>query len=123
MTSIWDEYISTSRNPEKLAALSDNGQSVNRMLNEIDGLENFYQRREKAAREFVRYNAPRLMPVLDLILKNGKNRKESIFQLMKILRNGTALKKHIEKRSRRFQGSSAVPRQCGSFGRKKKKSK
>ena len=122
MAAIWDEYVSLSHDESgKLEALSDKGQAVQRMLAAIDGTANHYQRRANAARKFVRRNAPRLLPVLSLILKHGKNRKEAICELMKIRRSGDALRKPTGKRSKRFCGSSDATKRTGDFHTAEKK--
>ena len=51
-----------------------------------------FARRKAAAIAKVRRKAPHLLATLRLILKNGKNRKESIWQLMKSQRPGIARK-------------------------------
>ena len=78
--------------------LSDRGAGVEAIIRHCDGEygENYYLRRlESARRKLIKHNR-RLVAVFDLIVKNGKNRKESICQLaLKTLRSGTGRKSCI----------------------------
>ena len=128
-SGFWEDYLSLDYtefgeeddDASEPAWRSDNGEGVERMLDAIDNTENYYERRAKAAREFVRRNAPRLLPVLNLILKNGSNRKESIWSMLKKRRRGNALRRPISKRGKRFLGSSVVAKSKGSFDTVQKK--
>lgn len=85
----WDEYVSFSHlDSDRLSSLSDKGAGVNRMLDAIDGRETTCRKMSKLALDFCETMAPSAMETLRLVLKNGKNRKESICELMKIRRNG-----------------------------------
>lgn len=65
--------------------LSDRGSGVERLVDAIDGVNDlsWYNRRLKVARETLRRAHPELLEVFDLIVKNGKNRKESIWEMVK----------------------------------------
>ena len=69
--------------------LSDNGAGESSTLDAVDwncfgndDAETVYLRRLRAAREKVRRCDPSLVMVFNLIVRNGRNRKESIFQLL-----------------------------------------
>ena len=124
MASLWENYISLDDmriNESKDVLMSDNGEGVERMLDEIDGVGNLYERRANAAREFIRRNAPRLLPVLNLIIKNGSNRKESIWSMLKKPRRGHRLRMPTTKRGKRFLGSSDAAMPNGGFDTAAKK--
>ena len=63
--------------------LSDGGKGADDIIAAVDGElgETYYERRLKWAREKLRYAHPECMDVFNLIVKNGKNRKESICQM------------------------------------------
>ena len=69
---------------------SDHGAGVERMIRELDDepgrkyatTKADYQKKKKTAVQRLRRNHPELVPVLLLIIKNGKKRKESIKCLM-----------------------------------------
>ena len=65
--------------------LSDNGAGAERIYQSASA--SLYARRERRAVEFVRRRFPHLLPTLRLILKNGSNRRESIYALMRRGRN------------------------------------
>lgn len=114
--SSWEDYFTLDderMDDDKDELYSDHGASVERMIDAIDMGGDYYRRRIKAARKFVTRNAPRLLPVLNLILKNGKNRKESIWSMLKKPRHGHKLRKPITKRSKRFCGSSDAKKPNG----------
>ena len=116
MDNLWEDYVSFSNfeSDDTDPLQSDNGAGVERMVDAIDNGGDYYRRRERAARDFVRLHAPRLLPVLNLILKNGKNRKESIWSMLKKPRRGKQLRKPITKREKRFLGSSDAVRLNGT---------
>lgn len=60
--------------------LSDNGEGVERMLEAMEVKDR--EMRLKAARWRVRCNCPSALATFDAIVRNGNNRKESIWQLM-----------------------------------------
>lgn len=88
-----DAFVGSFRDPSKIAALTDRGAGVERMLDEIDPpLDENDTRSGKtlSAREMKLHTAKKklyraglayLIPVLVLIARNGTNRKESIWQL------------------------------------------
>ena len=67
------------------AWLSDGGRGAEAVYAAVeDGTrESVYARRLKAARERLRRAHPELLEVFDLIVRNGSNRRESIWQLMR----------------------------------------
>jgi hypothetical protein len=75
----------------ELAEMSDDGIAVERQCDEIDHRcfgtgkldEGYYRRMERKARDFVRWRDSSLLPTLNAILRNGSNRRESIFELAK----------------------------------------
>ncbi len=72
--------------------LSDNGAGVEAIVSHCDGEdgESSYGRCIKKARERLRRAHPELVEVFNLIVRNGSNRKESIWQMMSRNRaNGT----------------------------------
>jgi len=74
--------------------LSDGGKGVEDIVAACDACHDLsvWEFRKDLAREKVKRTDRRLLPVLDLVLENRENRKESIWQLMKMLlrkrRNG-----------------------------------
>ena len=74
--------------------LSDGGKGVEDIIAACDACYDLsvWEFRKDLAREKVKRTDRRLLPVLDLVLENRENRKESIWQLMKMLlrkrRNG-----------------------------------
>lgn len=92
MDSRWKDYVSLSafESDDKEEMFSDHGEGVERMIDEIDGrfTTDYYRRRANAAIKFASRNAPQIVPTLRLILKNGSNRRESIWSLMKNRQRG-----------------------------------
>jgi len=90
----YDEYVDTFTDPSKIRALSDQGLGIKRICDAIDGEEPEEQeptptdettqgRKLNAARmRLERAELGYLVPTLMLIVKNRKNRKESIWELM-----------------------------------------
>ena len=64
--------------------LSDRGKGAAAIRRCGPARTDIWRKREAAAIEKVRRQAPHLLPVLRLILKNGSNREESICELVKI---------------------------------------
>ena len=64
--------------------LSDRGAGADAIIAHCDGENtgNWYTRRRKNARKRLMRAMRESLPVFDLIMENGKNRKESICQLM-----------------------------------------
>ena len=62
--------------------LSDRGRSAATIRRCGPAKADLWRKREAAAIKRVRRNAPHLLPVLRLILKNGSNREKSICELM-----------------------------------------
>ena len=87
-----DEVVASFEDPTKIATLCDGGSGVERMLDAIDGPAEeecsesdlgAKDRKLNAARmRLERAGLGHLVPVLRLIVRNGNNRKESIWQLM-----------------------------------------
>ena len=93
-TRFWDRCVSIDDHTRNAggrseAWLSDHGEGVERMLDEIDGAEGRYERCSRLAMAHCRRNAPWAAPTLRQILRNGTNRRESICELMKIRHRGT----------------------------------
>ena len=65
--------------------LSDRGAGVDSVIAHLDGEDGESSRNKllRKARDHVRNTAPRLLEVFNLIIKNGRNREESIWALMK----------------------------------------
>ena len=91
-----DEFVASFEDPTKIATLSDGGSGVERMLDAIDGpaeeedgesagktLGEREMKLHTAKKRLYRAGLGHLVPVLVLIAKNGNNRKESIWQLMR----------------------------------------
>ena len=49
----------------------------------VDGGEGHYVRMARRARDYVRRHDPSLLPTLNAILRNGSDRRESVFELAK----------------------------------------
>ena len=78
-----DRLFDTFEDPSKVAAFSDGGAEANatRSFDEkSDG--SYYTRRIKVARMRLSRKFPELVEVFNLIVKNGKNRRESIAELV-----------------------------------------
>ena len=85
----FDEAESRAASP---SWLSDRGKGADAIIDAVDGEtpENVYERRLNTARKRIVRHCPELLDVFNLIVKNGSNRKESIWWLMsKRRRNGT----------------------------------
>ena len=90
----------------ELAESNDGGNSVERLSDEIDRTcfctgsldDNYYRRMERKARDFVRWRDSSLLPTLNAILRNGSNRRESIFELAKSKSPTPKLMRVAEKR-------------------------
>ena len=85
-----DAFVGSFDDPSKIAALSDRGAGVERMLDEIDhpegpddGTTAGKRKRRLHAAEMRLHRAGlgHLVPVLRLIARNGSDRKESIWEL------------------------------------------
>ena len=100
----------------ELAEMSDEGVAKERLFNEVDsrcfgtGLleESYYRKMERKARDFVRWRDSSLLPTLNAILRNGSNRRESIFELAKskmptAKRLNAAEKKYYRNRAKLLQ--------------------
>ena len=78
----FDAEAEEGREREKSSSwLSDRGRSAAMLRRCGPARADILQRREAAAIKKVRRNAPHLLPVLRLILKNGSNREKSICEL------------------------------------------
>ena len=92
------DFAKEEAQDESPAWLSDRGAGVEAIIRHCDGEhgENYYLRRLDSARRKLIMHNRRLVAVFDLIVKNGKNRKESICQLaLKTLRSGKGRKSCI----------------------------
>lgn len=88
----FDEAESRAASP---SWLSDRGAGADVIIASVDGEtpESVYERRLNAARKRIVRHCPELLDVFNLIVKNGSNRKESIWWLMSKRRgNGTPQK-------------------------------
>ena len=84
-----DQHVESFDDPGKIAMFSDGGAEAERVYSydeSVDG--SYYTRRIKAARRRLSRNCPELVEVFNLVVKNGKNRHESIAEL--------ALRHHVE---------------------------
>ena len=79
-----DKLMRTLDESEKCEMFSDRGAGARAVYAACDGLtpESVYERRLKVARERLRRKHPELLDVFNLIVKNGSNRKESIWWLI-----------------------------------------
>ena len=89
-----DAIAETHGGTDKLVVLSDHGRGVESMVGELDGDEDallsIRARRLEEARKRIMSEHPEWLEVFELIIKNGTNRKESIWQMTsKKLQNGT----------------------------------
>ena len=80
-----DEFTGSFDDPTKIAAFSDMGQGVERMLDEIDPvpIAPVAPELHKAEMRLYRAGLGYLVKVLRLIVKKRNNRKESIWELAK----------------------------------------
>ena len=78
----FDRLVDSFEDPSKAAIFSDcgAGAAAIRSADEVGG-SSFYTRRIKVARVRLSRNHPELLEVFNLIVKNGKNRRESIAKL------------------------------------------
>ena len=97
-----DRLVDTFEDPSKAAAFSDGGAeaTATRIFDEaLDG--SYYTRRIKVARIRLSRKFPVLVEVFNLIVKNGKNRRESIAELVARGRSPDAARtlywKHLKK--------------------------
>ena len=76
----------------ELVEMSDGGSGMRQLYGEINrtcfgsepcSVETSYARMSRKALDFVRLRDSTLLPTLNAILKNGRNRQESIFELAK----------------------------------------
>ena len=79
------DYGSENSREDSPSWLSDNGKGVEDIVAACDGEtgETRYGRLLRKARDHVRNKAPHLLEELNLIIKNGSNREESIWEMMK----------------------------------------
>lgn len=83
------DFAAAEAAEESPSWLSDKGAGASSTLDAVDwncfgndDAETVYSRRLRAAREKVRRSDPSLVRVFNLIVRNGRNRKESIYQLL-----------------------------------------
>ena len=103
-----DRLVDTFADPSKAAAFSDDGAeaTATRIFDEeVDG--SYYTRRIKVARVRLSRKHPDLLEVFNLVMKNGKNRRESIAELVARGRSPDAARtlywKHLKKISLFFK--------------------
>ena len=88
------DCIRDGDNSEKHCFLSDNGEGARRIrygaerADDTRGMDEPRRAKciEKARRQLVESGLSRLLPVLDQVVANGKNRRESVAQLCRIWR-------------------------------------
>ena len=91
-----DDLMEKSTQPDKMSVFSDRGKGAKRIYAALDYERNIYLKRLNAARKRLENEHPELLEVFDLIVKNGTDRKESIWQMTsKRLKNGTLQKSNI----------------------------
>ncbi len=84
-----DRLFDSFEDPSKAAAFSDGGKDAERVCSFDEGFDgSFYARRIKVARRRLSRNFPEFIEVFNLIVKNGKNRQESITEI--------AMRHHVE---------------------------
>ena len=78
----FDRLVDSFEDSSKAAIFSDNGvgAAAIRSSDEMGG-SSFYTQRIKVARRRLARNFPELVEVFNLVVKNGKNRRESIAEL------------------------------------------
>ena len=79
-----DKLMRTLDESEKCEMFSDRGAGARAVYAHADGEtpESIYERRLNTARKRIVRHCPELLEVFNLIVKNGSNRKESIWWLM-----------------------------------------
>ena len=79
-----DQIVDGFADPSKTVAFSDGGAGADAIIDHCDGTtpETLYARRLKSARDKLRHAHPEWLEVFNLIVRNGSNRKESIWALM-----------------------------------------
>ena len=85
-----DRHVESFDDPSKIAVFSDGGAGAEGICSfdeDFDCL--FYTRRTKIARRCLSRNFPELVEVFNLIVRNGKNRQESITEI--------AIRHHIDR--------------------------
>ena len=97
-----DQFASTFDDPSEIAAFSDNGAGVDRLVNAIDCTEppekppSLYTRKlEAAVKRLTRANLDYLVPTLRLIAQNRSNRQESIWFIQKSNKVSRSTAKHL----------------------------
>ena len=82
MTSLDDIMAKSTQSSDKMSILSDRGEGAKRIYAALDHERNIYLKRLNAARKRLENEHPELLEVFDLVVKNGTNRKESIWSLV-----------------------------------------
>ena len=79
-----DAILADEKLAEKSNILSDRGAGVEAIVAACDGenTESHYDRLLRKARDHVRNTAPHLLEVLNLVVKNGSDRKTSIWEMI-----------------------------------------
>ena len=75
----FDQFLDTFEDPSKAAVFSDGSADAERVYSYDESVDDsYYTRRIKVARRRLSRNCPELVEVFNLVVKNGKNRRESI---------------------------------------------
>ena len=75
----FDQFLDTFEDPSKAAVFSDGSADAERVYSYDESVDDsYYTRRIKVARRRLFRHDKRLVETLNLILQNGKNRRESI---------------------------------------------
>ena len=78
----FDRLVDSFEDPSKAAIFSDNGAGAAAIRSSDEMCDaSFYTRRIKVARVRLSRKHPELLEVFNLVVKNGKNRRESIKEL------------------------------------------
>ena len=97
-----DRLVDSFEDPSKAAAFSDGGAGAETLRSFETGRNgSYYTRRIKVARMRLSRKFPELVEVFNLVVKNGKNRRESIAELVARGRSPDAARtlywKHLKK--------------------------
>ena len=79
----FDRLVDSFEDPSKAATFSDGGAGAEAIIDYCDGVtpESSYEQRREDARNRIEAAHPGWLDVLDLIIENGEDRKESICQM------------------------------------------
>ena len=77
-----DQHVESFDDPGKIAVFSDGCADAERVYSYDESVDDsYYTRRIKVARVRLSRNCPELVEVFNLVVKNGKNRRESIAEM------------------------------------------